>query len=96
VFQSDHEYTAGDDATHRTARSDTAAEAGSCLEREVIFEVEQLLPRADNGLRSIEELIHVAFDALAHLFLDFFLFHQSIAPFSSDIALSFRVAETFG
>jgi hypothetical protein len=81
VLEADHEHAAGDDAACRTARADAAAKTGGCFEREVVFQVEQLLPRADNGLRSIEELVHVAFDAFAHLLLDFFFLHKSIAPF---------------
>lgn len=81
MLEADHEHAAGDDAACRTARADATAKTGRRFEREVVFQVEQLLPRADNGLRSVEELIHVAFDALAHLLLDFFFLHESIAPF---------------
>jgi hypothetical protein len=90
VLQSDHEHAAGDNAARRTARADAAAKTGRRLEYEVVFHIEQLLPRADNSLRSIKELVHVAFDALAYLFLNFFFFHRLVAPF--EISMPFSIS----
>ena len=47
VPDTDDEHAAGDDAAEGPAGADAAAETGGRLEHEVVFQIEQLLPRAD-------------------------------------------------
>ena len=59
----------------RAGRADAPAEAGCSLEHKIILQVEQLLPRADNGLRSVEVLGHQVLNFFADMLLDFLRFH---------------------
>jgi hypothetical protein len=80
VFQPDDKDAAGDDAAQRAARAHPAPEAGGRLEHLIVFQAEQLLPRADNSLRSVEKLVHETLDALTNLILDFSSFHWVSYP----------------
>jgi hypothetical protein len=98
MLQANHHNAAGYDAAKRAASSYPAAETRRAPEHKIILHVEQLLPRAEHRLRSIESLLHQALHILSDVFLERFPYFHSfsflacVTAESSDLAAGRLVA----